>query len=57
MHIRIIYYDRLGKKRGYTTLTNKREELMERLDRLGVAVEQIARLTIDGKDYDPKKLA
>lgn len=56
MHIRVIY-DEFGTVKGYTTLTNKREELLERLKRLNIPVETIQKLIIDGKEYNPKKLS
>lgn len=55
MNIRVIYND-LGTIRGYTTLTNSKKELMVRLRRLGVQIEHIEELTIDGERYSPNKL-
>jgi len=53
--IRIIYDD-LGTEKGYTTLTNSKDVLMRRLKRLGVSIESIKVLEIDGKRYSPEKL-
>jgi len=55
MNVRITYND-LGTIKGYTTLTSSRKQLMERLSRLGVSIEQIQTLDIDEKAYDPQKL-
>lgn len=55
MHVRVIY-DELGIKKGYTTFVNSKEVLKQRLNELGISIESIKVLKIEGEEYSPKKL-